>query len=202
MLHTGARPVRGLAALQSWSFSCQSCWLTACLFFQLQHRDSMEYRGAATQALLITAEPGLPQAEQHAPCVYLYIPACMHATAVHVWCSVHISALVSSYVSSMGVCPPPCLDVCTHLKGYNIQNTFIKVIQQAFTAAAAWVCVHVCVPSCTCLCLVSVPVWICPPQDWCVLFAPECVMMPLHHMLLSSAADGLTKRQGNSNYHE
>lgn len=89
----------------------------------------MKYRVGATQALLITAETGLPQAEQQAPCVYLYNPACMHATEVHVWCSVHISELVSSYVSSVCVCPSPCppvLNVCTQLKGYNVQNPFIK----------------------------------------------------------------------------
>lgn len=112
-------------------FSSVSC----CLFFQLRHRDSMKYRVGAAQALLITAETGLPQAEQHG--VYLYIPACMHATAVHVWCGVHISVLVSSYVSSMGVCPSPRPPV---LAAYNIQDPFIKVKRRLLPHRRGCVC--------------------------------------------------------------
>lgn len=116
----------------------------------------------ATQPLLIIAKTGLPQAERQGPCVYLYIPVCMHATAVHVWYSVDISVLVSLYVSSMDVCPSPCLpihNVCTHLTGYNIQNPFIKVMKQAFIAPVC-VSVNVCMNVSAFMCA-FIYMWLC-----------------------------------------
>lgn len=120
----------------------------------------------ATQPLLIIAGTGLPQAEGQDPwvCIYTSLHACNHSTCtVRCWyiCTCQFICKQYMYVC-VCVLPryPTVPHFCTHLKGYNIQNPFIKVIKQSFIAPV-WVCVSVCMNVHSSLCFVYVEVNFC-----------------------------------------